>query len=66
MGNKYSLHADKTEEVIPVLVKKECAWCHHPLSRRPIYHRNQSHSPPIIPFCSRDCHNAWCYAESQK
>lgn len=54
------------EESPAIKSQKFCYWCKKPLSHRPILHNNKHHEPEIIKFCSKDCHNAWCYEQSKK
>jgi len=46
--------------------RARCAWCQKVVGRRAIVHSNPSFQDSKIYFCSRDCHNAWCYAQASK
>lgn len=46
--------------------RSRCAWCQKPVGRRAIVHTNPAFKDSKIYFCTRDCHNAWCYAQASK
>ncbi len=64
MAKKYTLD-DTPSTTLVNLKNRKCEWCNQPLSRKPVIHHNKFHDPEEHAFCSRECHNAWCYQQDK-
>jgi hypothetical protein len=62
---KRSGYEERNSDLALASDQKHCFWCKKSLSHRPVLHRNKHQQPEIIKFCSKECHNAWCYAEEE-
>lgn len=62
---KRSGYEERNADLALAADQKHCWWCKKTLSHRPVLHRNKFQQPEILKFCSKDCHNSWCYSEKK-
>ena len=62
---KRSGYEERNADLALAADQKQCHWCKKTITHRPVLHRNKHQQPEIIKFCSKECHNAWCYSEEQ-